>query len=569
MTSLTFVTAFMNIYETPFQNKDIEWRFQHFRKIANLGIQIVVFCSPDCKEVMENMRTEFPNIQVLEYMDLKDTWTYKTCTSIEGVEMPNNRNVDKDTKEYIILMNAKTEFLKRAVEANVWDSTHFAWIDFNLFHVFKNENDEKYAGELIYRLSKRTLRQTFLTMPGCWHKHHVVDEYLINDICWRWCGGFFLGDKQSVLAFHAMHELHLSEFLELKKKLVWEVNFWAWLEKTYNMSIIWYHGDHNISILEIGGEVCSFNLPIQNSYQYKFPMIGDFQSTSMSYIKYKDEHIFNIRYINYWLYPTGSYLINHPEKHIYTKNYYSYWNPELGFLHSCLNEMDEDSISLENHGGSIYGLEDIRLYEYNDTIYFIATNINYSGIGRNRMIKGIYNIEKRTYDNCTLIIPPNRDSWCEKNWTPLIKGDKEYFIYKWSPFEIGTIVEKQEESGNTYHQLDICSQFLHRTPFFHKVRGSTPFIETEDGYLGVVHFSEEKTPRQYFHLLVLLDKETFHPLRYSNHFYFHNTTIEFCIGFSIIDNKYHFWISNFDRNPELVISEIESIPISFDFFVYE
>ena len=70
MTSLTFVTAFMNIYETPFQNKDIEWRFQHFRKIANLGIKIVVFCSPDCKEVMENMRTEFPNIQVLTILNI-------------------------------------------------------------------------------------------------------------------------------------------------------------------------------------------------------------------------------------------------------------------------------------------------------------------------------------------------------------------------------------------------------------------------------------------------------------------------------------------------------------------
>ena len=564
-TNITFVTAFMNIYETPFQNKDVEWRFRHFRKIAQLGIQITAFCSPDCKEVMESLTFEFPNVQVLEYIDLKDTWTYQTCTSIQDVELPNNRNIEKDTKEYIILMNTKTEFLKKAAEADLWNSTHFAWIDFNIFHIFKTESDEKYAGELLTRLTKRSLRQTFLTMPGCWHKNHVVNEYLINDVCWRWCGGFFLGDKSSIINFHDMYELHLVEFLEKTKKIVWEVNFWAWLEKEYDMCIIWYHGDHNISILEIGGEVCSYEVPKIQSYRYDFEHLGDFRPTSMSYIKFKGEDVLNIRYVNYWLYPGGGYLIHHPERHIYTKNYFAFLEgpngtmDNRGFLPICMNEMNEDSITLENHGGSIYGLEDIRLYEYLDEICFIATNINYSDVGRNRLIKGKYNIEERTYDNCSLLIPPDKDSWCEKNWIPIVKDQKEYFIYKWSPFEIGTI-------SDTSNQLEICYQFNHRTPFFNRVRGSTPFIETDEGYLGLVHFSEEKHPRQYFHLLVLLDKTTFQPLRYSNHFFFNNVSIEFCIGFTIFEDKYYFWISNFDRDPELVVVLKESIPLIFDFY---
>jgi hypothetical protein len=60
-TNITFVTAFMNIYETPFQNKDVEWRFRHFKKIAETGIQLGVFCSPDCSEYMEQLVAEFPN----------------------------------------------------------------------------------------------------------------------------------------------------------------------------------------------------------------------------------------------------------------------------------------------------------------------------------------------------------------------------------------------------------------------------------------------------------------------------------------------------------------------------
>jgi len=266
----------------------------------------------------------------------------------------------------------------------------------------------------------------------------------------------------------------------------------------------------------------------------------------------------NIRYVNYWLYPGGGYLIHHPEKHIYTKNYYSFLT-NGDFQSTCMNEMDDDSIALVNRGGSIYGLEDIRLYECGGELRFIATNINYSEVGRNRMIRGKYNIEARTYDDCIVIIPPEKDSWCEKNWIPIIKDQKEYFIYKWWPFEIGTV-------SDTTNQLEICYQFNHRTPFFTRVRGSTPFLETAEGYLGVVHFSEEKHPRQYFHLLVLLDKETFRPLRYSNHFFFNNVSIEFCIGFSIIGEEYHFWISNFDRDPELVVVSKGSIRLDFGFF---
>ena len=581
---VTFVTAFLNIYETPFLNKDIEWRFRHFIKIAETGIPISAFISPDCLTVMEETMQKYPNVKVVEYIDLKDTWTYNVCTSVENLELPNTRNEMKDTKEYIILMNCKTEFLKKAIDANLWQTDHYAWIDFNLFHVLKeNPKEEAYAKDILIKLNQRRLRKPIYTMPGCWDKPHVIDEYLINDVCWRWCGGFFIGDKVSILEFHRLHELYLAEFLEKTKKLVWEVNFWAWLEKTYDSCILQYKADHNISILEIGGEVTSYQVPIEKSHRYEFPIFrnetavcSEFRPTSMSYLYYKGEHLLNIRYINYWLYPGGGYLIHHPERHIYTKNYFAFWNPSKGYECSSINEMDDMSISLENYGGSIYGLEDIRLYEKQNEIYFIATNINYSGVGRNRMIRGKYNIEKRIYEDCLLLVPPNKDSWCEKNWIPIIKGGEEYFIYKWFPFEIGSLVEKTDPLGVSYTQLDICLQYQHRTPFFEKVRGSTTFIPlvsdagsdagSNADYLGVVHFSEEKSPRQYYHMLVLLDKDTLMPLRYSNHFFFNRISIEFCIGFSIIDDNYHFWISNFDRDPELVIIKKESIPLSFEFF---
>ena len=65
--------------------------------------------------------------------------------------------------------------------------------------------------------------------------------------------------------------------------------------------------------------------------------------------------------------------------------------------------------------------------------------------------------------------------------------------------------------------------------------------------------------------MVILDKETYAPLKYSRPFYFKNIGIEFCIGFSINENKYWFWISQLDRDPMLVSIDIDKIDICCKF----
>jgi hypothetical protein len=103
-------------------------------------------------------------------------------------------------------------------------------------------------------------------------------------------------------------------------------------------------------------------------------------------------------------------------------------------------------------------------------------------------------------------------------------------------------------------------------PYFNKVRGSTTFVEREDGLLGVVHFSEDHNPRHYYHILVLLEKESFRPLKYSNCFCFKSLGVEFCIGFTDeLADEYVFWTSQMDREPMTVFINKAEIPLCFDF----
>jgi len=561
MSVITFVTAFMTIYDIPYQNKDMNWRFQHFIKICETGIQLAAFCSRDCEEYFRlNILTKYSNVILIETYNLSETWAYKTYKRVENeilIDLPNTRTLEKDTTEYLLLMNSKTEFVNRVIEINPFKSTHFAWIDFNIFHIFVGKED--YATYLLQTLSKRSMAKRFLTLPGCWDKEHVIDSSLINNICWRFCGGFFLGSQDRIIEFNEEYKKHFENFLREKHKIVWEVNFWAYLELHHGLSVIWYSGNHNDSILKFNSEyvsICLAELPSFTSHKYDYLYWDEFIPTSTSYIYYKGEHFINTRLVNYWLHPNGVYLINNPNCYIKTRNVVS---KLVGGVPVNYNEMKEEG--LQCWGGSIYGLEDIRLYiRPDDQIGFIATSINYSEIKRNRMVCGIYNIIEEKLTDCNVIIPPDSNSWCEKNWIPLIKDGIEYFIYKWYPFEIGTL--KTTENGNK--QLVIETSWNHTTPMFSNIRGSTPFIETEQGWISVVHFSYEGSPRKYFHLLVLLDKYTLMPLSFSNYFVFRNISIEFCIGFAIESNKYTFWISNFDRDPEVI--SIEKIPFLFDFF---
>jgi hypothetical protein len=168
------------------------------------------------------------------------------------------------------------------------------------------------------------------------------------------------------------------------------------------------------------------------------------------------------------------------------------------------------------------------------------------------MIIGDYDIENSCCRNGKIIEPPT-DTHCEKNWIPIMDSNGELrFIYKWHPLQIGKIVYGSEST-----RLEICDTYNTSTVVFGKLRGSSCFIsdtiEGKEGYVGVVHFSEELHPRQYFHRLVLLEKNTFKPLKYTDPFYFNGLGVEFCIGFAKKECDYVFWISNMDRDPSIVI----------------
>jgi hypothetical protein len=156
---ISFVTVCIDIYK----DETIEWQCNQFRKIAGIGFPIILFVCKNTQPYIEILKTEFENLVILEVVSIQDTWVYKNCENLQ-ITLPYHRNTTKDTTDYLYVINAKSEFLNKAVEANPWKSTHFAWLDFNISHVFK---EEERTFEYLKILAQRTMSEECLLVPGC------------------------------------------------------------------------------------------------------------------------------------------------------------------------------------------------------------------------------------------------------------------------------------------------------------------------------------------------------------------------------------------------------------------
>jgi len=174
----------------------------------------------------------------VEYIELEDLDTYKEIQDL-NYTLPHSRNTHKDTSNYMILMNSKIEFMKRA--SNAIESSRYAWIDFSIFHVLKDPDTSTYLSEL----STLNIKEG-LYIPGCWNKA----EPNFSAISWRFCGGFFLGDKSSIEGFYDIHKNNFKEII-VSKGLSWEVNVWALYEYAYGLQCTWFKADHNDSIVKL------------------------------------------------------------------------------------------------------------------------------------------------------------------------------------------------------------------------------------------------------------------------------------------------------------------------------
>jgi hypothetical protein len=330
-----------------------------------------------------------------------------------------------------------------------------------------------------------------------------------------------------------------------------------------------------------------------------YPEIPRYYPMSASFLEIVDEKtgskkgILNTRYVNYFILENGAYWWPTEEgQTIRNRNITSEWNYEKktpkNFIEMKDPIPDPDPTSLlpKEKPAFSEGIEDIRLFWNREMqeINWVGSTLNYASCNKIRMMMGKYDYVAGELTDAKIVESP-MDTYCEKNWIPIYKHDPAsltlYFIYKWHPIEIGRIISNNSglyegtfglaegtfglAENTTLSKLEI--EIRHETAafIFKRIRGSSCFlmdtIEGVEGWVGVVHYSEDQHPtRHYFHRLILLEKNSFKPLKYTDAFYFQKIGIEFCIGFTKEENRYRFWISRHDRDPMMLEIEKDLVP---------
>lgn len=286
------------------------------------------------------------------------------------------------------------------------------------------------------------------------------------------------------------------------------------------------------------------------SFQFNFSK-QKFNSSSTSIIRYPsstiNRYIINTRIVNYRLNNIGK--SNFSEKCI-TIN-------KISVLDKFFNCIYFKYLFPYNYSSKYVGIEDIKLFNYKNEIYFIGSYFN----GKNNKVQIVSNKFKLGNNYKPLIINPTfyTDFNWEKNWVFFENDGELYIIYKWSPIYICKI-------DYINKNLNLISIIDNIPNIFTNFRGSTNGIHYNDKIWFLVH--EQKNIindiKCYTHNFVLFDKNM-NLLGYSNSLNFENKIVEFCVGMELTyNNNFVITYSTLDCSSKLLVlspNYIESLII--------
>lgn len=250
MNNITFVTCYLKIYDNDYDiSKTFENRVNYFLKLLNLNINICIFVSDDVYEYFNKLTEIYKNLKIIQVISIDELeMSIIANNNKELYNLPENRNIIKDNKNYLLLMLSKLEFLKKTLDENPYNTNIFCWLDFSLPYIFKNIDNSL---EKIKIMDSYQYIDEFLCIPGCWNYINYDIDYLKSNIIWRFCGGLVIGDKNSITKFYNVSKDNFLYFLQKYNYLVWEVNYWSWLESNNKIKPIWYYSDHDDSMINI------------------------------------------------------------------------------------------------------------------------------------------------------------------------------------------------------------------------------------------------------------------------------------------------------------------------------
>lgn len=265
----------------------------------------------------------------------------------------------------------------------------------------------------------------------------------------------------------------------------------------------------------------------------------NFVASSSCLIKNPNQpgYIMNVRYVNYYITPTGGYI--NCDKHIVTAN-------KCVELDADLKVVSEKLFDTVFNNRRYIGVEDVKIfYESNNDD---PTNAKILFIGTGFHANNSIGIVWGDYDTKQDVLLANEvtsgfsKEGCEKNWVYVNYKNETHIVYKWNPLQICKMSEDRQQI-NIVETKELPKIFSH-------VRGSSGGFCYKNEIWFLVHLVSYENPRHYYHMMVVFD-ENMNLLRYSAPFKFEGDPIEYSLSIVVEDERVLINYSTWDRTTRI------------------
>jgi hypothetical protein len=255
----------------------------------------------------------------------------------------------------------------------------------------------------------------------------------------------------------------------------------------------------------------------------------EFVSSTPSVCMHNGKLVVCVRYVNYRIDDSGKYL---NQEKIKTKNFIA----RFDISSFPWKKIDEYEMSYDTTlDGRYVGPEDVRLFSVwrtssVGTYEWILYNAN-RGIGQGNKMCIEHGIIL-PFISDSFILKYDQEHEIEKNWV-LFDDTSIKCIYSFGPLVIGDI---EIDTFKKTHEITNVPNF------FKNVRGSTNGVRMGDEYWFICHVVSYEDCRYYYHIMIVLDANTFEVKSYTPLFTFEKEKVEYTLGFVYFPDNNQFLI---------------------------
>lgn len=219
--------------------RNVEKYIEYGEKLCKIDINKVIFI----EEILYNKYFKDKTYESTTFIftSKEHLYLYKYKNELINFNKLCTDNPSKDTIEYMFVQNNKTEWVREAIDKNVYNSNQFIWIDFGIYHMI---NDEYLFNKYIYDFKNKSYENIRISSSIFYNASSIY-----TNIHWLFLGSIFGGNSKKLLEFADLTKKKCIETIQNQKTIMWEINIWYIIYLEYPELFNNYIADHNQTIL--------------------------------------------------------------------------------------------------------------------------------------------------------------------------------------------------------------------------------------------------------------------------------------------------------------------------------